>query len=673
MKKMAFLMVPILALAGCHNRKQSYQSVLEYPVKQGPAEEVLYTPEHTLFSVWSPNADTVMLYLYDQGEGGEPLRSTLLKPQKDGAWTGKQHGDLDGLFYTFRIKENGKWYEETPGIFAKAVGVNGNRGAIVNMLKTNPEGWADDKRPEMKDLNDAVIYEMHWRDFSAHQNGHFRYPGKFICLTEENVFSDAGQPLGLQHLKQLGVTHIHILPSFDFGSIDERGGEGPAKVLESGAAEGGNYNWGYDPKNYNVPEGSYSTNPYDPVCRIMEMKRMIQACHNAGIRVILDVVYNHTYNVENSGFTNTAPGYFYRTTPEGELGNASGCGNETASERPMMRKFMVESCRYWLNEYHIDGFRFDLMGIHDIQTMNEIRHMADEIDPTILIYGEGWAAGAPQQPEDRLAMKANTRELDRIAAFSDDMRDALRGPFSDDRVGAFLAGLPGFEESIKFGLVGAIDYPQINMDLVNYSKSAWANNPAQMIAYVSCHDDMCLVDRLRASAGVRNAEETVKLDLLAQTAVLTSQAIPFIFCGEEVMRDKKGVHNSFCSPDEINAIDWSLKDANKPVFDYYAGLIALRKAHPAFHMADAELVRQNVHFAEAPNNVVVYMIDGKAVADSNFIVILNANRKAISIDVPVNGYKVIVRDGVVNPEGLGYVADGKAIVPAQSALILQEM
>ena len=339
----------------------------------------------------------------------------------------------------------------------------------------------------------------------------------------------------------------------------------------------------------------------------------------------------------------------------------------------MMRKFMIESCRYWLTEYHLDGFRFDLMGIHDIETMNAIRYMADEIDPTILIYGEGWAAGAPQLPEDRLAMKANTQELDRIAAFSDDMRDALRGPFSDDHVGAFLAGLPGFEESIKFGLVGAIDYPQINMDEVNYSRKAWANRPAQMIAYVSCHDDMCLVDRLRASAGVKDDTETAKLDMLAQTAVLTSQGIPFIFCGEEVMRDKKGVHNSFCSPDEINAIDWSLKDRNKALFDYYAGLIKLRKAHKAFRMADPELVRQHVHFAEAPSNVLVYMIDGSAVDDSNFVVILNANRNAVSIHIPVNGYRVVVRDGVVNAEGLGYVEDGKAVVPAQSALILQEI
>ena len=673
MKRMAFWMVPVLALAGCRYHKPAYESVLEYPVKQAPAEEVLYSPDHTFFSVWSPNADSVMLYLYDAGEGGEPLRCSLLKPQKDGSWTGKQKGDLAGLFYTFRIKENGRWYEETPGIFAKAVGINGNRGAIIDMLKTNPEGWSEDKRPELNNLNDAIVYEMHWRDFSAHENGHFRYPGKFLCMTEENVRTDEGMAVGLEHLKELGITHIHILPSYDYGSIDEKGSFSEARVLESGAAEGGNYNWGYDPKNYNVPEGSYSTNPYDPACRIYEMKRMIQACHKAGIRVVLDVVYNHTYNVDGSGFTNTAPGYFYRTTPDGQLGNASGCGNETASERPMMRKFMLESCKYWLTEYHLDGLRFDLMGIHDIQTMNEIRHMADEIDPSILIYGEGWAAGAPQLPEDRLAMKANVRELDRIAAFSDDMRDALRGPFSDDHVGAFLAGLPGHEESIKFGLVGAIDYPQINMDAVNYSRAPWANQPAQMIAYVSCHDDMCLVDRLRASAGVRNEEETAKLDMLAQTAVLTSQGIPFIFCGEEVMRDKKGVHNSFCSPDEINAIDWSLKAKNKAVFDYYAGMIALRKAHPAFRMADADLVRQNVHFADAPDNVIVYQIDGNVVEDSNFIVILNANRKPVTVNVPVNGYRVIVCDGKVNPEGMGYVEDGIAVVPAESALILQEM
>ena len=673
MKKMALFLIPVLSLAGCQTRKPAYNSVLEYPVKEASAEEVLYAPDHTLFSVWSPNADSVVLNLYDAGEEGNLLRTTNLKLQKDGSWTAKERGNLEGMFYTFRIFEDGRWYEETPGIFAKAVGINGNRGAIVDLRKTDPEGWAEDRRPELKNLNDAIIYEMHWRDFSAHENGLFRYPGKFLCMTETGVQTDEGQPLGLEHLKQLGITHIHVLPSYDYGSIDEQGAEGPARVLESGAAEGGNYNWGYDPKNYNVPEGSYSTNAADPACRIREMKQMIQACHQAGIRVVLDVVYNHTYNVDGSGFTNTCPGYFYRTTPDGHLGNASGCGNETASERPMMRKFMLESCRYWLTEYHIDGLRFDLMGIHDIETMNEIRHMADEIDPSILIYGEGWAAGAPQLPEDQLAMKANVKELDRIAAFSDDIRDALRGPFSDDHVGAFLAGIPGFEESIKFGLVGAIEYPQINMDLVNYSKKAWANQPAQMIAYVSCHDDLCLVDRLRASAGVKNDAETARLDKLAQTAVLTSQGIPFLYCGEEVMRDKKGVHNSFCSPDAINAIDWSLKDLHRDVFDYYAGMIALRKAHPAFRMADAELVRQNVHFAEAPDNVVVYMIDGKAVEDSNFIVLLNANRKPVTIDVPVNGYKIVVGEGKVGPEGLGFVDNGRAVVPAQSAMILEEI
>ena len=671
MKRLGILMISILALVGCRYHKPAYESYLDYPVKQAPAEEVVYAPDHTFFSVWSPEADSVMVYLYAEGEGGEPTMSKRLKPQKDGSWTGKIKGNLDGLFYTFRIKQDGKWYEETPGIFAKAVGINGQRGAILDMHKTNPEGWADDKRPELRQLNDAIIYEMHWRDFSAHLNGNFQYPGKFLCLTEEHVQSAEGLALGIEHLKELGVTHIHILPSYDYGSIDEKGAFSEARVLESGAAEGGNYNWGYDPKNYNVPEGSYSTNPYDPACRIREMKEMVKACHQAGIRVVLDVVFNHTYNVDGSAFTNTCPGYFYRTTEDGQLGNASGCGNETASERPMMRKFMIESCKYWLEEYHIDGLRFDLMGIHDIQTMNDIRHMADQIDPTILIYGEGWSAGSVQLPYDRLAMKANTKQLDRIAAFSDDMRDALRGPFSDDHVGAFLAGLPGHEESIKFGLVGAIDYPQINMDAVNYSSEAWANQPAQMIAYISCHDDMCLVDRLRASAGVKDDEETARLDMLAQTAVLTSQGIPFIFCGEEVMRDKKGVHNSFCSPDEINAIDWSLKAKNQRVFKYYADLIAFRKGHPAFHMGDAELVRKNVRFAEAEDCVVVYLIDGKDVNDSNFIVILNANRKPVTVDVPEDGYCIVAQEGVVYPAGFDFVKDAKVVVPAQSATILQ--
>ena len=422
--------------------------------------------------------------------------------------------------------------------------------------------------------------------------------------------------------------------------------------------------------NYNAPDGGYSTNPYDPATRVREMKQMIQALHKAGIRVIMDVVYNHTFNVENSNFTQTAPDYFYRLTENGDLGNASGCGNETASERPMMRKFIVESCRYWIEEYHMDGFRFDLMGIHDVETMNEVRAMLDSIDPSLLLYGEGWAAGGPLYPGDELAMKANMQKLPGIGAFCDDMRDALRGPFSDNNRGAFLVGEKGHEESIKFGLVGCIEHPEVDMEKVNYSKKAWTAQPTQSINYVSCHDDMMLTDRLKANKKLR-AGELQKLSKLAQTAVLTSQGMPFLWCGEEIARDKKGVHNSYCSPDEINAIDWSLKQENLDLFRYYQGLIALRKAHPAFHMGDADLVRQNVHFLPVAEGVVAYQLNGEAVGDSwkTIVVVLNAQSKAAQVALPEGEFHYACMDGNC-PANSDAVVSGKVRVAPQSAAIL---
>ena len=365
---------------------------------------------------------------------------------------------------------------------------------------------------------------------------------------------------------------VHILPSFDYASVDESKPDVPQ------------YNWGYDPLNYNVPEGSYSTDAATPTTRIREFKQMVQALHKAGIRVILDVVYNHTFDINGSNFQKTYPDYFYRKTAEGKYSDGSGCGNETASEKPLMREFMKESVEYWVKEYHIDGFRFDLMGVHDIETMNEIRAMVDKIDPSIYIYGEGWSAGSCAYPQEKLAMKAHAKQLDGIGAFCDDMRDALRGPFSDDHKGGFLIGEPNQEESIKFGIVGAIAHPQIDMTKVNYSREAWTNEPSQMVAYVSCHDDMCLTDRLRATMPYITDDELIRLDLLAQTAVLTSQGVPFILAGEEMLRDKKGVHNSFRSPDSINRLDWNNLKRYPQVFDYYSGLIALLKAHPAFRM-----------------------------------------------------------------------------------------
>ena len=654
MKKQVLALSLVCTLAGCGGKAPVYESVDDYPVRRGALDEMVYSPEKTTFSLWSPAADSVRLRLYAEGLGGEALEEVAMRRGKDGTWTCCVRGDLQGKFYTFQVND----MEETPGIFAKAVGVNGKRGAVVDLGNTDPEGWAEDARPALAGAKDAIVYEMHYRDYTIHPTSGVAHKGKFLALTEPNTTVESGSATGIDHLKELGITHVQILPSYDYGSIDET------------RLEDNKYNWGYDPVNYNVPEGGYSTNPYEPACRIREMKEMIQSLHKAGIRVVMDVVYNHTFDVAHSNFHNTCPGYFYRYNEDGSLGNASGCGNETASERPMMRKFIVESCRYWLTEYHIDGFRFDLMGIHDIETMREVRAMMDEIDPSLLLYGEGWAAGAPLLHQEELAMKANILEIEGVGAFCDDMRDALRGPFSDDHKGAFLAGEKGHEESIKFGIAGCIEHPDVDMSRVNYSKAAWAAEPTQCISYVSCHDDMMLTDRLKASISLKKGE-LERLDKLAQTAVLTSQGIPFLWNGEEILRDKKGVHNSYCSPDSINAIDWSLKAQHDDVFRYYQGLIALRKAHPAFRMGDAELVRRHLHFLDAPEGVVAYALDGEAVGDEwkTIVVVLNANREDVAVNLPAGAYRLACGDGECPYSGMR-VDEKITYVGAQSAQIL---
>ncbi len=423
--------------------------------------------------------------------------------------------------------------------------------------------------------------------------------------------------------------------------------------------------------NYNVPEGGYSTDPYNPLCRIREFKQMVQALHQAGIRVILDVVYNHTYDIDHSNFQKTYPDYYYRKNADGTYSNGSGCGNETASEQPMMRRFMIESVKYWINEYHIDGFRFDLMGCHDIETMNAIRKAVDEIDPTIFIYGEGWSAGQCAYPQEKLGVKANTALMPRIAAFSDEIRDGLRGPFSDDTKGAFLAGLQGEEESIKFGIAGCIDHPQVDMQKVNYSKKAWATEPTQMISYVSCHDDMCLVDRLKASIPGISTDEIIRLDLLAQTAVFTSQGVPFMLSGEEMLRDKKGVHNSFESPDSINHLEWDNLKRYPQVFQYYKNLIQLRKNHPAFRLGSASLVRKHLVFGKS-GGPLVFCLKDHAGGDrwKDIYVILNASREQQTVDMPMDSYETVCDDGRICETGIRHFTADRVTVAPQSALIL---
>ena len=608
--------------------------------------EVDCGPESTIFQLFAPaTAKRVVVRIYKEGIGGKPIKTIQMKRHED-IWKVEVKGNLLGKYYTFDMGKG-----ECPGVFAKAVGVNGQRGAIVNLVKTDPDDWCCDAHPVIKSPVDLVVYEMHHRDFSIARKD-AKFPGKFLALTE---------PWAIGHLKELGVNAVHILPSYDYGSVDETRLDSPQ------------YNWGYDPVNYNVPEGGYSTNPFDPTCRIREFKQMVQALHNAGIAVILDVVYNHTYDIEHSNFQRTYPDYYYRKA-EGKYSNGSGCGNETASEQPMMRKFMIESVKYWINEYHIDGFRFDLMGCHDIGTMNEIRKAVNAIDPTIFIYGEGWSAGQCALPTEQLGVKANISQMPYIAAFSDEIRDALRGPFDDDTKGGFLACVPDCEESLKFGIVGAIAHPQVDMSKVNYSKTPWATEPTQMMSYVSCHDDMCLVDRLKASIPGISDEELIRLDLLAQTAVFTSQGVPFMLSGEELLRSKKGVHNSFESPDSINQLDWKNLERYPQVFKYYQDLIALRKHHPAFRLGDAHLVKKHLEFLDAPKGVVAFRLKDYAGRDDwrNIVVILNANREQAAVDLPKAMYVIVCQNGEINEASTNKLFGRRALVAPQSAMILHD-
>ena len=640
--------------------------------------EMIYSKVKTLFKLNAPttvNLDgmtgattqidkkkQVEIHIYEDGQGGKAIKTIKMKASGENRWEATVKGDLKGKFYTFDIGKG-----ETPGVFAKAVGVNGMRGAIVDMAETNPQGWENDQRPVIQSPADLVIYEMHWRDFSIDVSSGLKNKGKFLALTE---------PKAIEHLKNLGVNAVHILPSFDYASVDETKLDTPQ------------YNWGYDPKNYNVPEGSYSTDPYNPVTRIKEFKQMVQALHKAGIRVILDVVYNHTFNIDHSNFQLTYPDMYYRKTADGKYSDGSGCGNETASEKPLMREFMLESVKYWIDEYHIDGFRFDLMGVHDIETMQQIRAEVNKIDPSIYIYGEGWSAGSCAYPVDKLAMKANAQQLNGIGAFSDDMRDALRGPFSDDQKGALLAGIPGEEESLKFGIVGGIAHPQVDMTKVNYDKKPWTNNPTEQISYVSCHDDMCLVDRLKASIpsltdkNIPEKERTaelIRIDQLAQTAVFTSQGVPFILSGEEMLRDKKGVHNSYNSPDSINHLDWNNLQRYPQLFTYYKNLIQLRKNHPAFRLATGDKVRQHLEFLPAVNSkdvkqdcLVGFLLKDLQEIDAwkTIVVIYNFNKEAKEMAIPEGNYTIACCNGTIDEAGLGEVSGKEVLIDGQSALIL---
>ncbi len=599
-----------------------------YPVYNGNDLGLTYSPKQSVFKVWAPTTPGLLLNLFS--EGSNQVSSYPMKKDKYGTWTVTINGDKKGMRYAFRTMVDSEYARrEFPDPYVKAVSVNGTHGIIIDLKDTNPPGWEKDKSPLFSNKTDAIIYELHVRDASIAVNSGIKNKGKFLGLTEKGTKNKAGQSTGLDHIKELGVTHVHILPLYDFNSVDE-------------TKPNSKYNWGYDPLNYNVPEGSYTTNPYDGLTRIREFKQLVKIFHENGLRVVMDVVYNHTALSENSNFNQLVPGYYYRHTPDGKFSNATACGNETASERPMMRKFILESMKYWVQEYHIDGFRIDLMGVHDIETMNLISRELHKIKPDILLYGEGWTAGASPLPDSLRALKGNVSKLDRIAVFSDDIRDGIRGHVFTPTDKGFASGKPGTEESIKFGTVASCPHPQVDYSKVNYSKAPYSLQPWQTISYAECHDNHVLWDKLAISAVKATEAERIEMHKLALSIVLTSQGISFLHAGTEFLRTKKGVENSFESPDSINAIDWDLKTKNKEVFDLVRSLIKLRKEHPAFRMRTGKEIEKNIKFFDKLEpGMVAYTINGAAMNDKwkKIFVVFNGSQATRSVPFPVKNLK----------------------------------
>lgn len=631
------------------------------PAYNGSDLELKVDGSGTHFTLWSPQAQAAKVNIYDSNNAPTPSEVLDMTRGENGTWRCSVPQKLYGKFYTFQIKYDSEWLKETPGVWAKAVGINGHRAAIIDFAATNPAGWDSDKGPELKNITDAVIYEMHHRDFSVHPSSGIANKGKFLALTEDATRSVLGDPTGIDHLKELGITHVHILPSYDYNSVDES--NLPANQ----------YNWGYDPLNYNAPEGSYSTNPSDPSTRIREMKQMVKALHDAGIGVVMDVVYNHTGSNDDSNFSLTAPNYYYRHKADGSYSDASGCGNETASDREQMQNFIVNSVKYWAEEFHIDGFRFDLMAIHDTETMNRVARELKEINPSIFVYGEGWTAGDSPLPVERRALKENVSAMPGVAVFSDDIRDAVKGHYSNAADKGFATGKPGNEETIKIGIVASTAHPQVDYSKGNNSKFAYASAPTQIINYVSCHDDLTLTDKLAKSMPGSTEQERQRAAKLAQTIVFTSQGTPFMFAGEEIFRDKKGVHNSYKSPDSINAIDWRLKNKNSKLFNYYRELIKLRKSHPAFRMTTAEDIAKNIRFDNVNEpNLISYSILNNANGDEwkEIKVVLNGSDSSRMVKLPKGEWTIIAADGKINAAGMGQTKGGNTEIAPVSAYIV---
>ncbi len=607
-----------------------------------------WTPEKTVFRLWAPTAAEVTVNLYRSGtpDTEDLLCQLRMHPDVKGTWIAERMGNLSGLYYTYLVLVDGV-LQEACDPYARTTGVNGQRAMILDLRSTNPEGWEEDLNPQAgKAITDAVIYELHVRDLSMHRSSRIRNKGKFLGLTETRRKTKTGQPTGLDHMKNLGITHVHLLPAFDYGSIDE-------------SLKKPKYNWGYDPLNFNVPEGSYATDPFNGAVRVTEMKQMVKALHDHGLGVIMDVVYNHVYNAQDFCFNKIVPGYFSRIQ-NGVYSNGSCCGNDTASERAMVRKYIVDSVKYWADEYHIDGFRFDLVGLIDTQTIREVMKTVHETYPHVIFYGEGWHMNTQlTKPGYSLATQSSAHELPGFSFFNDSIRDLMRGSTFDSAAPGFVCGAHSSKELLENCFMGM---------------PSWAEHPYQSVNYVSCHDNHTLFDRIALSAPEAALEELAKRNNLAAAFSILSEGVPFFQAGEEMLRTKPSKkerfdHNSYRSPDSVNAIKWDTldKELYQKNVAYYKGLITFRKAHPSLRLSERQDVIKNVHPIRYPNpHVTAFHVEE---SDQELILIFNADSRTVTAPLPEGIWSVTIQDDTAGTGELT-CAEGSVQVSAFSATAL---
>ena len=611
----------------------------------------VYSRSKTAFAVWSPYAESVTLKLYESCTAADPIGAYPMERDGSGVWRYTAFGDLDGIYYTYTVAYEGV-SRETPDIYGRSAGVNGERSMIFSPRSVHIKGWEKDRPVRCKSPADAVIYELHVRDLSVDAAADFRNRGKLLAFCEEGVRNSFGEPAGLDHIQRLGVTHIHLLPVMDFASVDESG-------------SGAQFNWGYDPVHYNVPEGSYSTDAYDGHVRVRELRRLVKSLHEKGLGVILDVVYNHTYDAEGSPFGRTFPHYYYRHE-NGEYSNGSGCGNELATERRMVSKFICDSLCALARDYHIDGFRFDLMGLMDIRTLNRCARRLRRINPDILLYGEGWTGGCSPLPEKRRAVKHQACRTEGVAMFSDDLRDGIKGSVFSDRDCGYINGAASKQrrELMKSVLCGGVYHPDIGRE----EAQCWAKTPLSCVNYVEAHDNLTFRDKLRVSMPKADEEERIRVNKLGAALVLLAQGIPFLQAGQELLRSKPDgnggyVHDSYNSPDSVNCIRWDDVTRRREVMEYYRGLIAIRRKYGEFRMNSAGEVRERISFEDLGGNAFVMRI-------GELILAVNPDRRAYSMKLPRGVYGVLADGNRASASPFDTLRGGRTAVPKQSILLL---